>query len=423
MFHTFRYRSLILIVGFLSLLFSLPCGARAYHYGIADIEHQVSMGKDTCLTYLTPLYERIAKGNKNAAAPIRIRLVNTGERDITRTISFNSDWDADYSYQCVFHLKAGESAQKVVYIPLRQNTINCSIDNNTTHAATLTGTDTADVAYIGIHSVGKNDWSFLSDSAYNAVTTPFNLMEWPADYRVYAALDTLIIDRKEYETTLDEAHRKAIRLWVMRGGKLWLVGEADTAPSSVQSGMGLIAQIPSLTHLPSAEKEQRIQVILNDNAIFPNETAAPGSVPNLKTTQACPDELAHKPFLITTPSALVGMILLPFALIVGPLCLWYWAPVGKRQRLFYLIPAISLIFFALIALCILLDDGTGGRGERTALILVNQEDNTALILQNQICRTGIITGSSFTLPEEALLQGYRIDKTSSRNYYFITGGG
>ncbi len=164
MFHTFRSRWLLLIVGCLSLLFSPPCGARAYHYGIADTEHQVSMGKDTCLTYLTPLYERIAMDNKNAVAPIRIRLVNTGERDITRTISFSSDRNAD-SYQYVFYLKAGESAQKVVYIPLRQNIINCSIDNNTIYAATLTGTDKANIAYIGIHTVGKNDWSFLSYSA------------------------------------------------------------------------------------------------------------------------------------------------------------------------------------------------------------------------------------------------------------------
>ncbi len=424
MFSSLRYRQLILIVGFLTVFFSPPTLATYLLYGTGPVTEQlVSKSKDTCLTYLTPLYDKIPYDAQNACAPIRIHLINNGTQNITRTISFKIDWLSDNSYQYVFHLKPGESAQKIAYIPVRGSQIDYSIDDETNFTANLTESAPTEYAYIGIHSPnGRNEWPLFSTSSYDTYATPFNLMEWPADYRVYAALDTLIIDRKEYETSLDEAHRKAIRQWVTSGGRLWLVGNENTVPSSVPLGMGLIVQMPSLKHLTDDKKEERLKEILKDSRVFPTPPPASTENYNLCASKLRPDDIAHQPFLITSPSALVGMILLPFAIIVGPLCLWYWAPVGKRQRLFFLIPAISVIFFILIALCILLDDGMGGKGERNTLILVNQEDHSALIMQNQICRTAVITRSGFSLPEEVVLQGKSLEHSDGdRSYYALHG--
>lgn len=73
-------------------------------------------------------------------------------------------------------------------------------------------------------------------------------------------------------------------------------------------------------------------------------------------------------------------------MLVGPLSLFLWAPAGKRQRLFLLIPAISVGFSLLLLLLILAGDGTGGTGSREVLIQINPQDHSALISQTRFAR-------------------------------------
>ena len=103
-----------------------------------------------------------------------------------------------------------------------------------------------------------------------------------------------------------------------------------------------------------------------------------------------------------------GLGLIIFAVLVGPLSLFLWAPAGKRQRLFLLIPAISVGFSLLLLLLILAGDGTGGTGSREVLIQVNPQDHSALISQNQICKTSVLLNNTFQLPENAGITGARM---------------
>ncbi len=198
----------------------------------------------------------------------------------------------------------------------------------------------------------------------------------------------------------------------MNGGHLWLTGDKDTTPASTKMGHGLIVNMPSLAHLPDKQKETRLNAILLNRAIFPKGGTANSS---LQSTQAAAQAVDIFPYLISTPSAMIGLLLVAFAVVVGPVCLWGWAPVGKRQRLFYLIPAISLAAFVLLGLGILITEGTGGTGAREVLILVNQKDHSALILQDQVASTNIITNGDFSLPEDVMIHGYRVEKNTS--YY------
>jgi hypothetical protein len=100
---------------------------------------------------------------------------------------------------------------------------------------------------------------------------------------------------------------------------------------------------------------------------------------------------------------LIGLILIAFGLLVGPINLFYLAKAGRRQRLFFTTPIISLGASVLLIIYILFQDGTGGSGVRTSLVYVNPDAATASIRQDQISRTGVLFSTSFTTDEPAMI--------------------
>ena len=99
------------------------------------------------------------------------------------------------------------------------------------------------------------------------------------------------------------------------------------------------------------------------------------------------------------------LVLVAFAIVVGPVNLFVFAKSGRRHRLFLTTPLISLGASALLVALILLQDGIGGRGTRVVLMEVrpDQNENTAYLWQEQFCRTGVLLGASFRLSEPAML--------------------
>ena len=190
------------------------------------------------------------------------------------------------------------------------------------------------------------------------------------------------------------AHRKAIRQWVTGGGNLWLIGDRGLSVSTRLLGNGRILHVPSLDGLPEEEKKLKLEEFIN-----------------LHEKGNCyPEITSAAPYYFSAPSTTLGLGLIIFAVLVGPLSLFLWAPAGKRQRLFLLIPAISVGFSLLLLLLILAGDGTGGTGSREVLIQVNPQDHSALISQNQICKTSVLLNNTFQLPENAGITGARMSK-------------
>src|SRR5690606_18267044 len=99
------------------------------------------------------------------------------------------------------------------------------------------------------------------------------------------------------------------------------------------------------------------------------------------------------------------VVLIAFGLLVGPVNLFVFAKSGQRHRLFITTPIISLATCALLILLILIQDGTGGRGERIVLMEVrpDADENRAYLHQEQVSRTGVLLGSSFELKESAVI--------------------
>ncbi len=123
-------------------------------------------------------------------------------------------------------------------------------------------------------------------------------------------------------------------------------------------------------------------------------------------------------YQLNTPSGLLILALIVFAVLVGPITLFVWAPVNKRHRLFIFVPCISLAFSALLLLLILVVDGFGGEGMRAASIFLNPETNSAITHQKQICKTSVLVNGSFELDENALFSSRNMqdEYSNSRGY-------
>lgn len=106
-----------------------------------------------------------------------------------------------------------------------------------------------------------------------------------------------------------------------------------------------------------------------------------------------------------TPNAPALMAFLAvFAGVVGPVNVFLLAGERRRQRLFWTTPLISVTASALLLGFILLQDGLGGRGMRSALVYVSPKEHSESVLQEQTCRTGLLLGAGFKTRDPALLE-------------------
>lgn len=329
---------------------------------------------------------------EDARIPLRVRLENTTAADRSATLQFREGWRRDHgtSHTYPFFIPAGESVQAVVYPLLSSNLVYEVKESHEGTSSVSVDTSSKDL-YAVIQESAPADWHLLSESSFNAGVSSCDLMKWPADYRMYEGQTCLIIPEKTYRTYFDEAHRKAIRQWVTGGGNLWLIGDKGQPAATRQLGHGRILHVPSLDGLPETEKKLKLAEFIKLH----------------EKEDSYPELTATAPYYFSTPSTMLGLVLIIFAVFVGPLSLFLWAPAGKRQRLFLLVPGISIGFSLLLLLFILVGDGTGGAGKREVLIQVNPQDHSALITQSQICKTSVLLNNTFKLPENAGITGKR----------------
>ena len=211
---------------------------------------------------------------------------------------------------------------------------------------------------------------------------------WPADWRLWSSFATVLLEQSTWER-LDVSRRQALLDWVALGGRLVRVN----GPESRQHyGAGLIVTLAGAMFTVPGDIGE---FVLNE-AHRPGETQ--GQLVNAEFWTLNPREwqpgVQHR--------WLTGYII-AFGLLIGPINLFYFAPTGRRHRLFLSVPIISFAAAALLFGCITVSDGFGGAGTRRALVLLQPAQNRAVVFQRQISRTGLLTGRSFALPADALM--------------------
>jgi hypothetical protein len=214
----------------------------------------------------------------------------------------------------------------------------------------------------------------------------------PADWRVWSGFNTVLLRADDF-AALDAGRRAALRGWVALGGVLVLSpGVAGAADERVVEhyGAGRIETLAKpLADLPAAS-------VLDD---LPLTTLSPG-LPDRDTLFFAPGTAMADLMSYERASVLwLCLFLIAFAVLVGPINLFVFAPAARRHRLFVTTPLLSLGGAAAVAAAIVLQDGFGGDGSRRAVVVLAADDNQAAVFQEQAAHTGFLLGRQFALDE------------------------
>ncbi|MFC7336299.1 hypothetical protein ACFQY0_03850 [Haloferula chungangensis] len=232
----------------------------------------------------------------------------------------------------------------------------------------------------------------------------FDPLRMPEDWRAYSGYDAFLMTDDDWNK-LGAGARNAILQWCRLGGELVIY---RLNSSSNYASLGIDSDGDSFGYGTIRLESIRATLALDAPKLVNHFLKAPTIPPQNKSIRndysgAWPlhgsfgaQKFAYGIFIV---------VLIGFGILVGPVNLFVFAKSGMRHKLFITTPIISLATSALLILLILLKDGTGGRGERIALIEVRPDsgENNAYVIQEQISRTGVLLGASFSLDEAAAI--------------------
>ncbi len=228
--------------------------------------------------------------------------------------------------------------------------------------------------------------------------TAVDAARWPADWRVWSPFERVVLDEPAY-AALDAARRGALLDWVAMGGTLDLYPvEGGGAPREPlrRHGHGAIRAMTRPLPVEAAAVSggappREINLVRHRLEDLPTALGAHATVQRREQLRPVHGSLGVSIFLVV------------FGILVGPVNLFVFAPSGRRHRLFFTLPALSLGASALLAGYIVVKDGFGGEGVRGGLVLLLPEANQAVLTQTQVVRTGVLLGDDFALPEDVAL--------------------
>jgi hypothetical protein len=251
--------------------------------------------------------------------------------------------------------------------------------------------------------------------------SPLDMARAPEDWRGWSAFRQILLTEGEWQGLAGGA-RKALQDWVATGGRAGVL-VVDRAAERLD-GMGF----------PKAGPDGRRRIGAGEIVAVPWDgkalTAAEVET-FLGAGRTTATELiaAYHPTSVTGPSVGViggwepgfnrlfdrfGVRSLPvgpilaflaiFGLVAGPLNVMVLAGKGRRSRMFWTTPLISLAATAFLLTLMFLRDGVGGAGTRRVLGLLAPEQTAMAVIQEQFSRTGVLLGSSFPIAEPAWLQ-------------------
>ncbi len=207
--------------------------------------------------------------------------------------------------------------------------------------------------------------------------------DWPADWRVWSSFPVVMLLETHWQG-LDEPRRQAFLDWAALGGRLVLVSKTQIAEMS--------------RNFHAAGEITTLSLSAPDVWEYLTERPTVGLVRpefwNLPTEK----------WQESRPTGWLSTFIVVFGLLVGPVNFFFFAPAGRRQRLFATVPLISLAAIGVLVGMIALRDGFGGDGTRHVLVMLLPERNQAAIIQAQICRTGLLFQREFALPADVLLE-------------------
>ncbi len=238
----------------------------------------------------------------------------------------------------------------------------------------------------------------------------------PEEWRDYSGFSVVVFRDTEWRL-FSPVQQAALRQWVGIGGKLILLhngssplplqtfGEAakDHPEKGFRYGFGEVRLAAIAESTPPEALSQQVSTLLKE----PGTTTPLTLLPSTQFNSSLPGAIA-------VPKTLIAIITIAFAVLVGPVNLFFFAPAQRRAFLFVTTPLLSLgACLALIAV-IFISDGTGGHGSRVAVIALDPYAKEAVIAQDQLSQTGLLLSSAFQIPPDSLLVPAEVGRTQNR---------
>ena len=416
---------------FILLLLALPLSAQE-----AMLREVADPGTDTHVE-ITALFSKPSPGGY---LPVRVKIANNLKSDHSIRVAFksNDNYNDELTAESAFGFtaQAGKTVTRDIMVPISPAG-NGYGSSNTMVTATLSGSlgnrssNTLTTEYVPnqpavlLSEALYTPYASLLDSEINKrlsggsrsseFAAKFDPKQLPDDWLAFSGYDCVIMTDGDW-TNIPPGARNAILSWVRLGGKLLVYSEGSATSASLglpdEAGFGSI----NLSRMPAT------------TSFATNAVSAVLKITNPKQASLRSDYSSSWPLqtafgLKEFRYFLFVIVLIIFGILVGPVNLFVFAKAGQRHKLFITTPIISLAASVILIALIILQDGFGGRGVRRVLMEVRPDQglNAAYVHQEQFCRTGVLTGSNFTIDTPVTLSPVQI--ASSRWARFTTGYG
>lgn len=374
--------------------------------------------------------------------PVRVKIANNLKTDRTIRLDFESsdDYNDNLKANSTFSLTAGagKAVTRDIMVPLSPP--GSSSGNRTNVTARLSGTLGMATNNIRSNHDGSQPAVLLSEALFtpnasaldaevNTKSTPgyrsgssqfsgkFDPKQLPDDWLAFSGYDSVILTDSDWSDIPPGGHN-AILSWVRLGGQLVIYSSGTTTAAA----MGLPAE-PGFgsIEMRSISSDLKLDAPAMVKLVTKNPTK-PQQV-SLQNDFSGGWPLQHLFGAQTFRYALFVIVLILFAILVGPVNLFVFAKSGRRHRLFITTPIISLGASLILIVLIIVQDGFGGSGMRRVLMEVRPDEgvNAAYLHQEQFSRTGVLTGSEFIIDTPTNFQPVPI--ATSRWARFTDGAG
>jgi hypothetical protein len=377
--------------------------------------------------------------------PLTVRIRNGDSQTHTWSISSSNGYGAGggLSASADLTVEGGHTGERVIYVPVTAQTsrsyyygaLNFSISGygvklgpagSVNHSG---GYGNSRTPFIGMSKMlAAKHWSGLKSklaSSSGSGSSPprseldgseVDMASAPDDWRGYSGLVQLWMDESEW-LAMRPAAKAAMFDWLAMGGQVYVMATDNSEARAKQLGLprktgetrrhgsGTIILMASygLGNFLDRIAEEIVRV--DTDGLSSHLQNYDDHYWELRTLAG---ELSLKGGLI------FGFIAI-FGILVGPVNLFWLAPAGKRQRMFWTTPLLSLGGSLLLVAIMVLQDGIGGNGARLTLAILQPEQKRLALVQEQVSRTGVLLKRTFPIAEQGWMQPLDVAKGASSN--------
>lgn len=229
------------------------------------------------------------------------------------------------------------------------------------------------------------------------------------DWRTLRGFDAVILTGDDWRTAVSRpGSRETLLRYAAQGGRIRIITTKDDALPALPGdgdrlthGFGLVSVFRTPGEDAAKAVEASASVKSGDGANpFSTLTLWPESDIRTRPDYRTLDKLLPA---ASRAGVVVGLIIVAFAILVGPVNLFVFCRGARRHRMLWLTPLIALVTSALLSGYIFVADGVGGEGHRRRLRMRPAGANAEFLVQEQSSRTGLLLGTTFDIPPDALL--------------------